>query len=132
MNLRYVREWSQTFSISYSERYIREKAILGLALIGLIALASLQAENYSCGWLHYATGELTVARAAASMNVAFLLNTAVSSTTSGFMFCDWWDAMFALQQEQIIYVDTTTHRFWKRLHEGLDHMLKLSRLFMAV
>ena len=81
-----------------------KKSILGLAMIGLIAPASLQAENSSCGWLHYAAGGLTVAGAAASTNGAFLLSTAVSSTTSGFMFCDWWGAMFALQQEQIIYV----------------------------
>ena len=73
-------------------------------MIGLIAPASLQAEKSSCGWLHYFAGGLTVAGAAASTNVAFLLSTAVSSTTSGFMFCDWWGAMFALQQEQIIYV----------------------------
>ena len=81
-----------------------KKAILGLAMIGLIAPASLQAENSSCDWPHYATGGLTVAGAAASTNGAFLLSTAVSSTTSGFMFCDWWGAMFALQQEQMIYV----------------------------
>ena len=79
-----------------------KKAILGLAMIGLIAPASLQAENASCGWLHYAAGGLTVAGAAVT-NGVFLLSTAVSSTTSGFMFCDWWGAMFALQQEQIIY-----------------------------
>ena len=41
-----------------------KKAILGLAMIGLIAPASLQAENSSCGWLHYAAGGLTVAGAA--------------------------------------------------------------------
>ena len=81
-----------------------KKAILGLAMIGLIAPASLQAEeNASCGWLHYAAGGLTVAGAAVT-NGVFLLSTAVSTTTSGFMFCDWWGAMFALQQEQIIYV----------------------------
>ena len=66
-----------------------KKAILGLAMIGLIAPASLQAENSSCGWLHYAAGGLTVAGAADSMNGAFLLSTTVSSTTSGFMFCDF-------------------------------------------
>ena len=94
MNLRYVSEWSRTFSISYSERYIMKKAMLGLAMIGLIAPASLQAENSSCGWIHYAAGGLTVAGAAASTNGAFLISsTAVSSTTSGFMFCDWWGAM---------------------------------------
>ena len=104
MNLRYVREWSRTFFNIYSERYIVKKAILGLAMIGLIAPASLQAEeNASCGWLHYAAGGLTVAGAAVT-NGVFLLSTAVSTTTSGFMFCDWWGAMFALQQEQIIYV----------------------------
>ena len=81
-----------------------KKAILGLAMIGLIAPASLQAENSSCGWLHYVADGLTVAGATASTNGAFLLSTAVSSTTSGFMFCDWWGAMFALQQEQMIYV----------------------------
>ena len=80
-----------------------KKAILGLAMIGLIAPASLQAENSSCGWIHYAAGGLTVV-GAATTNGVFLISTAVSSTTSGFMFCDWWGAMFALQQEQIIYV----------------------------
>jgi len=81
-----------------------KKAILGIFMLGVIAPMSVQAQEWSCGWLHYAAGGLTVAGAAATTNGAFLLSTAVSSTTSGFMFCDWWGAIAVLEQEQLMYV----------------------------
>tara|TARA_B100002003_G_scaffold244763_1_gene271374 strand:- start:136 stop:711 length:576 start_codon:yes stop_codon:yes gene_type:complete len=95
---------SDVFLSTQAKGINMKKAILGIALISLIAPASLQAQESSCGWIHYAAAGFAVGGAAASSGGGFLISTAVSSVTSGFMFCDWWGAITALEREQAQFI----------------------------